>query len=90
MSFPSGTLILSNAMPKQHQGLAASLLTTTVNYSISMGLGLAGTVESHVNNGGRDTLKGYRGALYMGVGLAGLGLAASVGFMFVSWRRSRG
>lgn len=90
MSFPSGTLILSNAMPKQHQGLAASLLTTTVNYSISIGLGFAGTVESHVNNGGRDTLKGYRGALYMGVGLAGLGLAASVAFMFVSWRRSRG
>ncbi|RMJ29121.1 hypothetical protein PHISP_00064 [Aspergillus sp. HF37] len=90
MSFPSGTLILSNAMPKQHQGLAASLLTTTVNYSISMGLGFAGTVESHVNNGGRDTLQGYRGALYMGVGLAGLGLVVSVGFMLVSWRRSRG
>lgn len=89
MSFPSGTLILSNAMPQQHQGLAASLVTTTVNYSISMGLGFAGTVESHVNDGGRDVLKGYRGALYMGVGLAGLGLVTSIGFMLVSWRRSR-
>lgn len=89
MSFPSGTVILSNAMPRQHQGLAASLVTTTVNYSISMGLGFAGTVESHVNDGGGNVLKGYRGALYMGVGLAGLGLATSIGFMFVSWQRSR-
>lgn len=89
MSFPSGTLILSNAMARHHQGLAASLVTTTVNYSISMGLGFAGTVESHVNDGGRNVLKGYRGALYMGVGLAGLGLVASIGFMLVSWRRSR-
>lgn len=90
MSFPSGTLILSNAMPRKHQGLAASLVTTTVNYSISLGLGFAGTVESHVNRGGTDELRGYRGALYMGVGLSGLGLLVSVAFMGVSWRRYRG
>ncbi|KAI9042459.1 MFS transporter [Aspergillus affinis] len=89
MSFPSGTLILSNSMPRQHQGLAASLVTTTVNYSISMGLGFAGTVESHVNHGGKDVLRGYRGALYMGIGLAGLGVLVSVLFMGVSWRRYR-
>lgn len=87
MSFPSGTLILSNSMPRHHQGLAASLVTTTVNYSISLGLGFAGTVESNVNNGGRDTLRGYRGALYLGTGLAGLGLITSVLFNFVTWRR---
>lgn len=89
MSFPSGTVILSNAMPRQHQGLAASLVTTAVNYSISMGLGFAGTVESHVNDGGKNVLRGYRGALYMGIGLAGLGLVTSIGYMLVSWRRSR-
>lgn len=89
MSFPSGTVILSNAMPKQHQGLAASLVTTVVNYSISMGLGFAGTVESHVNDGGKNVLRGYRGALYMGIGLAGLGLVTSLGFMLVSWGRYR-
>jgi hypothetical protein len=60
MSFPSGTLILSNAMPREHQGLAASLVNTIVNYSISIGLGLAATVESQVDRGGTDTLKGYR------------------------------
>ncbi|GLI80448.1 low affinity NH4+ transporter [Penicillium ochrochloron] len=59
MSFPSGTLILDNAMHRHHQGLAASLVATTVNYSISLGLGFAGTVESHVNDGGRDVLHGY-------------------------------
>lgn len=89
MSFPSGTLILSNSMPRQHQGLAASLVTTTVNYSISLGLGFAGTVESNVNRGGSDVLRGYRGALYLGIGFAGLGMLVSILFMGVSWRRYR-
>lgn len=89
MSFPSGTLILSNAMPREHQGLAGSLVSTTVNYSISLGLGFAGTVESNINNGGRDVLRGFRGALYLGIGLAGLGVVVSICFMFVSWRRYR-
>ncbi|KAJ9133680.1 Major facilitator superfamily transporter [Pleurostoma richardsiae] len=74
ISFPSGTLILSNAMSREHQGVAASVVNTVVNYSISIGLGLAGTVESYVNHHGEDVLRGYRGASYMGVGLAGLGL----------------
>jgi hypothetical protein len=81
MSFPSGTFILDNAMHRHHQGLAASLVATIVNYSISLGLGFAGTVESHVNDGGRDVLHGYRRALYMGIGLAGLGLVISICFM---------
>ncbi|QDS68933.1 hypothetical protein FKW77_008432 [Venturia effusa] len=61
MSFPAATLILSNAVSKEHQGIAASLVNTVVNYSISLGLGFAGTVEVHVNNGGmnqEDLLKG--------------------------------
>ncbi|TGO45413.1 hypothetical protein BCON_0395g00020 [Botryotinia convoluta] len=65
MSFPAATILLSNSMHKDHQGLAASLVNTVVNYSISIGLGIAGTVEVQINNGGknpRDLLKGYRGA----------------------------
>jgi hypothetical protein len=31
MSFPAGTLILSNAVKKEHQGFAASLVATVVN-----------------------------------------------------------
>jgi MFS family permease len=81
-SFPAATIILSRAMPRQHQGLAASLVTTFVNYSISIGLGFAGTVESQVNGHGKDVLQGYRGAFYMGVGLAGLGVVVALLFCF--------
>lgn len=77
MSFPAGTLILSNSMPKEHQGLAASLVNTMVNYSISIALGIAGTVEVHVNNHGvtrEDAMYGIRCAWYTGVILAGCGV----------------
>ena len=33
--------------------MAASLVNTTVNYSISLGLGFAGTIEVHVHRGGK-------------------------------------
>jgi MFS family permease len=84
MSFPAATLILSNSVKKEHQGIAASLVNTVVNYSISLGLGFAGTVEVHVNNGGKtpkDLLDGYRGAWYVGCGLSSLGLVISVAFL---------
>lgn len=84
MSFPAATVYLSNSIEKERQGVAASLVNTVVNYSISLGLGFAGTVETHINNGGltfEDKLRGYRGALYMGIGLAGLGLALSLVFV---------
>ncbi|EMD01171.1 hypothetical protein BAUCODRAFT_144725 [Baudoinia panamericana UAMH 10762] len=84
MSFPSATIYLSNTIEKSRQGVAASLVNTIVNYSISLGLGFAGTVEINVNRGGttwNDTLRGYRGALYMGTGLCGLGLALSIVFV---------
>ncbi|KAL9593217.1 MAG: hypothetical protein Q9219_007642 [cf. Caloplaca sp. 3 TL-2023] len=84
LSFPAGTLILSAAMPREHQGLAASLVSTVVNYSISLGLGFAGTVESNVVEGGTQSLKGFRAALYMGIGLASLGLAVAAVFTFVT------
>ena len=87
MSFPASTVLLSNAVDREHQGIAASLVTTVVNYSISIGLGFAGTVEVHVNNGGKtfdDMLKGYRGAMYLGIGIAGLGVVISVLYMVKS------
>ncbi|PLB37490.1 MFS transporter [Aspergillus candidus] len=84
MSFPASTVLLSDAVERHHQGIAASLVTTVVNYSISLGLGFAGTVEVHVNRGGKnfhDKLFGYRAALYMGIGLAGLGVATSLVYL---------
>ncbi|KAF2104012.1 MFS general substrate transporter [Rhizodiscina lignyota] len=92
MSFPAACVILSNAVPRRHQGIAASLVNTVVNYSISLGLGFAGTVQSQVDNGGQttaDVLKGYRSAEYMGIGLAGLGLCLSILFVARGCWKSR-
>ncbi|KIW78101.1 hypothetical protein Z517_07934 [Fonsecaea pedrosoi CBS 271.37] len=85
MSFPSGNIVLSDHMPPEHQGLAASLINTVINYSISIGLGIAGTVEVHVNDGGRNPLQGYRGAWYLAIGLDGLGILCAI-CLILSWR----
>ncbi|KAF4969054.1 hypothetical protein FZEAL_10304 [Fusarium zealandicum] len=90
MSFPAATLILSNSVKREHQGIAASLVSTVVNYSISLGLGFAATVEVHVNGGGQtpgQLLFGYRAAWYMGVGWAGLGLGISCIYFFKRVRK---
>ena len=92
MSFPAATLILSNAVSKEHQGVAASLVNTVVNYSISLSLGFAGTIESHVDGSGKtpaDVLRGYRGAWYMAIGLTGFGLFLSVVFVIKGYWRDR-
>ncbi len=86
MSFPAATIIMSDLVPKGQQGVAASLVATVVNYSISIGLGIAGTVEVHVNHGGADLLKGYRGSWYTGIGLSGAGILLSLCFIFVERR----
>ncbi|CZT21407.1 related to aminotriazole resistance protein [Ramularia collo-cygni] len=88
MSFPSATLVISDSVAKRHQGVAASLVNTVVNYSISMGLGFAGTVEVHVNRGGTtldNQLLGFRGALYLGIGLAALGVLIAIIFLAKSY-----
>ncbi|OAQ98268.1 hypothetical protein LLEC1_08092, partial [Akanthomyces lecanii] len=88
VSMVAATIVLSRAMPRKHQGLAASLVNTFVNYSISIGLGFAGTVESNVNDGGLDVLRGFRGALYMSVGLAALGVILALLFCLAEHHRS--
>ena len=50
--------------------------------SISIGLGIAGTVESRFNDGGRDVSKGYHAAQYVGIGLSGLGVVTALMFGF--------
>lgn len=90
MSFPAATLMLSNAVKREHQGLAASLVTTIVNYSISLSLGFAGTVESQIVLGDspEERLRGYRAALYFAIGLGGLGLCISVLYTARSYMKS--
>jgi hypothetical protein len=85
MSFPSATVILSNSMPHEHQGVAASLVNTVINYSISIGLSIAGIVEVKVNSSLTPTpeqlLAGFRGAWYTGIILGGLGIVVSIIFV---------
>lgn len=70
MSSPVAAVLVANSLPAEHQGVAGSLVFTTIFASVSLSLGIAGTVVSNV---GGDVLGGYRGALYLAVGLAGLG-----------------
>lgn len=84
MSFPSATIIMSNSVKREHQGIAASLVNTVVNYSISIGLGIAGTVETRENGGGLNVLKGYRSAYYVGIGLAGMGVVTAALFVLLT------
>jgi MFS family permease len=79
MSFPAATVILSNHMPHEHQGLAASLVNTVVNYSISIALGIAGTVEKNTSNPD-DPFQAFRNSYYCAVGLSGMGVV--LGIMF--------
>ena len=83
ISFPASTLILSDIFPKHYQGIAASLITTVVNYSISIGLGIAGTVESRMNTSPetqdlQQIERGFRAAMWTGVGFAASGLIVAL------------
>ncbi|KAI1360521.1 major facilitator superfamily transporter [Xylaria arbuscula] len=89
LSFPAATLMLSDLVAPEHQGIAASLVTTVINYSGALALGLAGAVELHVDRkglGAENILSGYRGAWYLGVGLGAMGFLISLVFV---WRFSR-
>lgn len=47
LSYPAGNMLLSSSLPKEQQGIAASLVATLVNYSISVGLGFGGTIDRY-------------------------------------------
>lgn len=84
LSFPAGTIILSNSLPREHQGIAASLISTVVNYSISIGLGIAGTATMNVDPHGINLLGGYRAAWYFAIGLDVIGVAIGAYFVWYS------
>ncbi|KAK8221161.1 major facilitator superfamily domain-containing protein [Phyllosticta capitalensis] len=94
LSFPAATLMMSNSVSKEHQGVAASLVNTVVNYSIALGLGMAGTVEQQIVKGKRPsfetTLEGYRAAWWFAIGFCGLGLVISIVFRIKVTLRERG
>ncbi|ERF77012.1 hypothetical protein EPUS_06880 [Endocarpon pusillum Z07020] len=90
MSFPSATILLSSKVGKENQGVAMSLVNTVVNYSISVGLGLAGTVQMKVDHGDATRLlDGFRAAWYFGIGLSGCGVLIAGAFLGVGWWKGR-
>lgn len=87
ISFPASTLFISDAVPVEHQGISASLVNTVINYSIALGLGIAGTVEVEIHP---DSLsEGYRAAQYTAVGLAGFGVVVSILLAVLNRRKEK-
>ena len=88
MSFPSATLLVSDRAGRGSQGMAASVVNTVVNYSISIGLGLAGTVVREIGadvvdtgeNVNKELLRGFRSAWWTGMGLSGTGVIVAAVF----------
>ena len=93
MSFPAAIIILSSSLPKSQQGIAGSLVSTFLNYSISIGLGFAGTVEYYMTKGMEPSLEttiyGYKKAFNMGMGLAGLGVVVGMSFLIKQFSQRR-
>jgi MFS family permease len=95
MSFPAATIVLSNHMPPEHQGLAASLVVTVVNYSISIALGIAGTVERSVyermiqSHEPNAVVKSIKAGFYTGMGMALLGILLAT-FYFIRSLKKEG
>ncbi|MCJ1475047.1 hypothetical protein MMC13_003707 [Lambiella insularis] len=81
LSFASSGIIISNAVLPEEQGVAGSFISTVVQYSIAIGLGIAATVEGHVNKGGSDLVLGYRGAFWLGIGFAAVAFFVAVLFV---------
>jgi MFS family permease len=90
ISFPAATILMSDAVPREQQGIAASLVATVVNYSISIGLGIAGTAVRYVAAGQtvEEQLRATRTAAYVGIGMSGLGFALAT-FGAIMGRRRR-
>ena len=81
LSFASSGILISNAVLPEEQGVAGSFISTVVQYSIAIGLGIAATVEAHVNKGGSDIALGYRGAYWLGIGFAAVAFFVVVFFV---------
>ncbi|CAM9016191.1 unnamed protein product [Wickerhamomyces anomalus] len=85
MSFPAASLVLSDTLPKRHQGMASSLVSTMINYSQSISLGFAGTAETKIFAKTHDLLKSYRAAMYVGVGLASISILLAIVLVICSY-----
>lgn len=81
--FTATQIIASNTVRRDQQGIAGSLMGTVLAYSLSTGLGFAGTVEAYTNDGGKNILEGYRHALQLGIGMSGVAMIIALAFVRV-------
>ncbi|PTB62999.1 MFS general substrate transporter [Trichoderma citrinoviride] len=84
-SLPAAIMIFSSTVAREYQGMGTSIVMTLVNYSISLRLGFASTIETNINNDRQtkaDLLHGYQGALWFSVGLTGLRTVLSLIYLF--------
>lgn len=87
LSTPAAEILLGESVPEGHKGLAAGLAATMPGYAISVGLGIAATVEGHVRDREGSLMEEYRAAQYFGVGLGGLSVLLAMSLFVVSFAR---
>lgn len=84
LSFPSSSIILSDFLPKENQGMGGSLVNTVVNYSVSLFLAIASTPDAqYKKNSGGNVLTGFRAGIWFGVGCVGTAVLIAVVLIFV-------
>ena len=66
-----------NAVTKNHRGVAGSFIVSVLIYGMVTGVGLAGSMEVQHNDHGKNLLRGYRFAAYLGTGFAIVALGLS-------------
>ncbi|KAF5011025.1 hypothetical protein FDECE_2832 [Fusarium decemcellulare] len=81
--YAAAQIIASNSVNRKQQGIAGSLIGTLNLYGNALGLGFAGTIETQVSGLGSEPVKGYRAALFFGVGLAAVALVCDLLFVRV-------
>lgn len=76
-SFPAASILMSDTLPPNLQGLAGSLVNTAINYGISLWLGIGGNVEKQLSLRGKSDLEAWRGQMYFSIGSSSLAVATA-------------
>lgn len=80
-SFPASSILLSDELPHEIQGMAGSLIMTMINYGLSFFVGVSGTIETQIGlHNGDDLLGEIRACAYYAIGLAGASTLISAVF----------
>ncbi|KIV99482.1 uncharacterized protein PV09_08902 [Verruconis gallopava] len=90
MSLSAASAILSDHMSQARREVTMSIVSSVVNISISVALGIAGTIELslvHDLSTPDEMLKGFRYAFYSGVGLSMTGLICGALYFLLSMRK---